>query len=247
MLRQSIRSFSTSSRLAAPGNAITGKGPLTKPTKIPYNPQVFTKEREAPSYGRPFPINVELNYYAPIRHEQTHGNLVATIELRSYDYLDVEFYGDFISRAAYYLKIPISGVTPKPKKRERWTVIKAPFVHAKTKENYERITHGRIIKCYDSNPEVIDLLVSFFRKHSMPGLGIKVQSYQQESLEFLEELDKTPGQETIDDAIRYEATQTEDAEVRKKVEELLKDPVFKQHLTNNKDQITDKSQPKIEK
>lgn len=250
MLRNNIRAFSTSARsfapsVVAPKKSVVGNKTITpvRPSKVEYNPQVFTTEAEG-SNNRPLPVNVEANYWAPMKHKPKYNDKVAELQLRSYDAQLVEFYGDFIIRAAYYLNIPVSGTIPLPKRRERWTVIKAPFVHAKTKENYQRITHKRLIKAYDTTPEVVDLWVSFLRKHSPAGLGIKVQTYQKQSLEFLEELDKVDTKQ-LDDTLDYNAL-SENSDVKKRVEQLLNDPVFKQHFKANDNQIEQESTKKVE-
>lgn len=249
MLRNSVRTFSTSSTRFAATQAVKKKTtqtitpPFTK-NEVEYQPQVFTEHATNNSTNRPLPVNVESIYWKAMRHEPTHKNLVCEIQLRSYDSEVVEFFGDFIIRSAYYLNIPVSGVIPLPKRRERWTVIKAPFVHAKTKENYQRITSKRLIRAYDANPEVIDLWVSFFNKHSIPGLGIKVQTHQTHGLDFLENLDTPEGEFKLEDT---HASVSD--EVKKKVKELLNDPVFKQHMSKatNENQIKNDSTEKVSK
>jgi len=234
MLRNTVRTFSTSSkRFAPPVARFKGPTPL-RPKSIPYDPKVFSVEEEVTYNKRPIPVNVEANYWRAIRHKPKYGEKVAEIQLRSYEPRSIEFFGDFIIRAAYYLNIPVSGVTPLPARNELWTVIKAPFVHAKTKENYQRTTHKRLIKAFDATPEVIDLWISFLRKHSAIGVGIKVQTYQRHSLDFTDELDQQIDTNEIDNTISYDAL-SENSEVKKRVEELLNDPVFKQHLNKNDD------------
>lgn len=248
MLRNSVRTFSTSSsrlaaaRVAKKDTAQTVSAPYVK-QQVEYNPQVFTQHVQTETTKRPMPVNVEAIYWKAMRHEPTYKNLVCEIQLRSFDSEVVEFFGDFIIRSAYYLNIPVSGVIPLPKRRERWTVIKAPFVHAKTKENYQRITSKRLIRAYDANPEVIDLWVSFFNKHSIPGLGLKIQTYQNHGLDFLEDLDTPEGE------VKFDSQSAVSDEVKKKVQELLNDPVFKQHMTKakNENQIASDSTENISK
>lgn len=188
-----------------------------------YSPRVYTREEVLTTTKTPFPINVELNYYAPLRHELRHGHKVAEIQFRAYDFENIEFLADFASRAAYYLNIPLSGVIPLPTRRERWTVIRAPFVHAKSKENFLRLTHKRVLKAYDATPEVVDLWVSYIAKHSNSGVGIKVSTFQREPVELAQELDKTAIGSLDSLAVGNDA-------IGKRVKELLQDPVFKRHI-----------------
>jgi small subunit ribosomal protein S10 len=199
---------------------------LKETVSVPYEPKILSSEEVLETTKTPFPINVELNYYAPLRHEIRHGDLVAELQFRAYDYENLEFLGDFAQRAAYYLDIPVSGVIPLPTRRERWTVIRAPFVHAKSKENFLRLTHKRVIKAYDATPEVIDLWVSYIAKHSNSGVGVKVKTFQREPVNLAAELDKTE----LASIEQFKDTVGGQAAIAKRVQELLNDPVFKRHI-----------------
>lgn len=239
--RVSTRCFSTSLRVSqeaikpssSPITPSVSTTTTATASQVKYDPQVFTPEEVLETTKTPLPINVELNYYAPLRHKKRYGDLVAEIQLRAYDHENLDFFGDFALRAAYYLDIPASGVVPLPTKRERWTVIRAPFVHAKSKENFLRLTHKRVIKAYDATPEVIDLWVSYLAKHSNSGVGIKVTTYQRESVNLVEELDKTDLSKLTDLNIEDESLGgqgSHNVAIAKRVQELLNDPVFKRHL-----------------
>jgi small subunit ribosomal protein S10 len=47
---------------------------------------------------------------------------------------------------AYALNIPISRAGYLPTKRSLYTVIRGPFTHRKSQENFEKIVHNRAIK-----------------------------------------------------------------------------------------------------
>ncbi|CEP21517.1 unnamed protein product [Cyberlindnera jadinii] len=234
MLRSSItrsaRCFATS-RPSLRGAVKTVENLAVKDTTtVPYEPKVLSREEVLDTTKTPFPINVELNYHAPLRHEVRYGDKVAEIQFRAYDFENLEFLADFAQRAAYYLDIPVSGVIPLPTRRERWTVIRAPFVHAKSKENFLRLTHKRVLKAYDATPEVIDLWISYIAKHSNAGVGIKVQTFQRESVELVQELDKID----LGKIEQFNGSVEGQAAVSKRVQELLNDPVFKRHIPEEK-------------
>ncbi|KAG7872671.1 hypothetical protein KL938_005249 [Ogataea parapolymorpha] len=198
-----------------------------------YNPQVATKEEELPGTNRPLPINAELNYYAPLKHEVKYGHLKAEIVFKSFEPQNLEFIADFALRVAYYLGLPATGPLPMPKRTERWTVIKSPFAHAKVKENFERHTHGRVIKIWDSDNEVVDIMLSVLQKHSMWGVGMKCNMYVQEPLGMGNTMAKLPdGAKQVSDlASTLETLEGESqSPVAQKVAELLQDPIFAQHL-----------------
>ena len=60
--------------------------------------------------------------------------------------------------------------------------MKGPFVHKKAQENFERRTHKRAIKVYDTNKEVLDLWLRYLKRNSIGGVGMKATVW--ESSEF---------------------------------------------------------------
>jgi small subunit ribosomal protein S10 len=60
--------------------------------------------------------------------------------------------------------------------------LKGPFVHKKAQENFEKRTHRRVLKIYDTEKEVLDLWLRYLKKNSIGGVGMKAQVW--ESLEF---------------------------------------------------------------
>ncbi|KAK9470895.1 mitochondrial 37S ribosomal protein uS10m [Dipodascopsis tothii] len=127
--------------------------------------------------GRPIPLNIALTKLAPFRVQPTHGNVVCELQFAGFAADAVEQFADFAARTAFFLDMPAKGPFTKPKRTERWTVIRSPFVHAKSKENFERITHKRGLQLLDSNTETVELFLAFLRKYSRPGVGIKAQLF----------------------------------------------------------------------
>lgn len=211
----------------------------------------FVSSNTAPTIatGRPVPINVKLNDYAPFRHSKTHGNLVAEIQFRAFENGDLDFFTDFALRAAFYLKMPVSGVIPLPTRRERWTVIRSPFVHAKSKENFERRTHKRVIKVFDTNPDVVEIWLATLQKHAMPGVGMKAHMYTHEDINVVQTLDTQSLKMTeeelaaekqhIKDSTSFNPTNVHfgndvNRNVANEVLKLLSDPIFKPLLDESK-------------
>lgn len=65
------------------------------------------------------------------------------------------------------MSIPVSRPTALKTVIKRWAVNKAPFVHARAKELFERRTHRRIITLYDTNQEVLQLLNKYLDLHAL--------------------------------------------------------------------------------
>lgn len=187
----------------------------------------FVQSDLEPTLGtdRPMPINVLMNRYKPLKHEPSHGNKVAEIQLRSFHTYNLDFFADFVLRAAFYLKIPAKGITPLHSKTERWTVIRSPFVHAKSKENFQRITHRRLITLFDANPEVIEVFLATLKKYSIAGVGVKANLYSQEDINVIDRMEKS-GASVGSDANNYVDLNAASPEVAQAVLDILKDPAF---------------------
>lgn len=112
--------------------------------------------------------------FAPHYHPKTHGVPVATIHFRSYHIPLLAEFTHFSAHAAAALGIPVSKTVCLPTERTIWTVIRGPFVHKKSQENFERRTHKRLIKAWDADMEVVDRWVKYLEEHLMPGVGIRV-------------------------------------------------------------------------
>lgn len=176
--------------------------------------------------AKPMPVNVEAVYHAPLRNPVQYGDLVADLQLRAYDHESLDFFADFIMRCGFYLGMPLTGPKPLPTRRERWTVIRAPFVHAKSKENFERHTHKRLIRVWDSNPEVVEMWLSYITKHSVAGVGAKCTVYQRAGLA----LDMDGASTDLKLAPVTSEVHNMDEAVGEKVLELLNSDEFKKHL-----------------
>lgn len=159
--------------------------------------------------NRPLPLNVKLLQHEPIKLEPTHGDLVGKLTVSSFISLrDVQFLSDFLLRAAFYLGIPAKGPTPKTKNIERWTVIRGPFAHAKSKQNFERITYSREIKLFDADPEVVQLLFAIAAKHTMAGVTVLGNAYVNDAfnpreLESIQNINPDFNQEVVNQIKKY--------------------------------------------
>jgi len=80
--------------------------------------------------------------------------------------------------AAYSLGIPVSRPVSLPTTRSLYTVIKSPFVHKKSQENFERKTHRRLIKVWDTDREVIDKWLRYLTQYGIGGVGMKAQIFE---------------------------------------------------------------------
>ncbi|TRM66652.1 hypothetical protein BD626DRAFT_483371 [Schizophyllum amplum] len=157
------------------------------PTPSDFLPERFRDPRHLPIrvtrafWRAPF---TELEYaaaYVPGRsiqqafsHPRPHRVPVASIQFAGHDPRQLELFTHFATHVAYSLGIPCSRPARLPTQRSMWTVIKSPFVHKKSQENFERKTHKRVIKAWDADGEVVRRWAAYLRKHAMGGVGMRV-------------------------------------------------------------------------
>lgn len=55
-------------------------------------------------------------------------------------------------------------------------------MHAKSKENFERITLRRLIQIQDGHPETVQAWLAFLQKHAYHGVGMKANVWEFEAL-----------------------------------------------------------------
>ncbi|KAI0127519.1 30S ribosomal protein S10 [Xylariales sp. AK1849] len=135
------------------------------------------------------PRAVQALYLQPLRREAQYGVPTADIQLRSYSMPNLEFFCDFALRAAYYLGLPAFGPVPLPRKVERWTVPKSPFIFKKSQENFERVTMRRLIQIRDGHPETVQIWLAFLQKHAYYGIGMKANVWEYSKIDVGAQMD----------------------------------------------------------
>jgi small subunit ribosomal protein S10 len=94
------------------------------------------------------------------------------IKLKAYDHASLDHSSDEIVRTAKRTGARISGPVPLPTKRTVYTVLRSPHIDKKSREQFERRVHKRLIDIYDSNPQTVDSLM----KLDLPaGVDIEIQ------------------------------------------------------------------------
>ena len=92
------------------------------------------------------------------------------IKLKAYDHRVLDLSAKEIIRTAQRTGAKISGPIPLPSKRELFTVLRSPFVDKKAREQFEMITHKRLIDILEPTSKTIDAL----RKLNLPS-GVYVE------------------------------------------------------------------------
>ena len=92
------------------------------------------------------------------------------IKLKAYDHRILDLSAKEIIRTAQRTGAKISGPIPLPSKRELFTVLRSPFIDKKAREQFEMITHKRLIDILEPTSKTIDAL----RKLNLPS-GVYVE------------------------------------------------------------------------
>ncbi|CAG8524113.1 17051_t:CDS:2 [Acaulospora morrowiae] len=137
-------------------------------------------------------------FLEPQRIPPTYGHIVCQLHFRSYLPGPMDFFVDFSRRVAHALKMPCSGSIPLPTRTSRWTVIRGPFVHKKSQENFERKTHKRLLTIRDTDREVVERWLWYLTRNCPAGVGMKVTLWEWEKLRVGKEMKVTESMEGMD-------------------------------------------------
>lgn len=142
-----------------------------KPTYATWYPPAKRTD-ESPAWATDRQPVVALGSIPPARRK-----VVSRVRLYAYtaDVSRLEFFAEFAGRAADALGIPT-----KTKRCETdvqaVTLIKGPFVHAKSREAIWRRTHARELVTFNAAPSVVEAWHAYLERTVMPGLGIRFET-----------------------------------------------------------------------
>ncbi|KAG8761699.1 mitochondrial 37S ribosomal protein rsm10 [Serendipita sp. 396] len=117
---------------------------------------------------------------------RTHSIPVASLHFRSYFPHLVDLQTHIVQHSAYGLGIPVSKPVHLPTQRTLITVLRSPFIHKKSMENWERKTHKRAVKVWDCNPELLTGWLAWLERNGIAGVGMRVTRWEYVELDTLE-------------------------------------------------------------
>lgn len=82
------------------------------------------------------------------------------IKIRAYDHKLIDQSAKQIVETAKRNGAEITGPVPLPTEKNRYTVLRSPFVHKDSREQFEMRVHKRIIDLYSPTPKTIDSLTN---------------------------------------------------------------------------------------
>lgn len=140
-------------------------------------PEERQKAQQDADWEQALPQNVRDAYLAPKKLNAPYNITVAQLQIRGHYLPPVDFMADFCLRAAYHFGLPATGPVPLPRRVQRWTVIKSPFIFKKKQENFERRTYARLVTVKDGHPDVVEMWLSYCVRNMFHGTGMKVNMF----------------------------------------------------------------------
>lgn len=94
------------------------------------------------------------------------------IRIKAYDHRIIDQSSRTILDTANRSGASVKGPIPLPTERSRYTVIRSPFAHKNSREQYEMRVHKRLIDIIDPTPKTVDALMNL----SLPaGVDIEIK------------------------------------------------------------------------
>ena len=81
------------------------------------------------------------------------------IKLKSYDYNLIDKSAEKIVQAVKSTKAVVNGPIPLPSSKEIYTVLRAPHVYKKSREQFQLPTYKRLVDIYSNSSKTIDALM----------------------------------------------------------------------------------------
>lgn len=95
---------------------------------------------------------------APSTSEDSHQRI--RIKIRAYDHRIIDQSSKTILETAERTGATVKGPIPLPTEKSRYTVIRSPFAHKNSREQYEMRVHKRLIDIIDPTPKAVDALMN---------------------------------------------------------------------------------------
>lgn len=111
------------------------------------------------------------NQPQPVREDED-GHQRVRIKIRAYDHKIIDQSTKTILDTAQRTGATVKGPVPLPTEKSKFTVIRSPFVHKNSREQYEMRIHKRLIDIIDPTPKTVEALTNL----SLPaGVDIEIK------------------------------------------------------------------------
>ncbi|KAJ1548278.1 mitochondrial 37S ribosomal protein rsm10 [Nowakowskiella sp. JEL0078] len=110
--------------------------------------------------------------------QPTANTISCKLEFRGFMSDHLDFFSYFARYSAHALGLPCGETIHLPTKIKKWTINKGPFVHAKTKENFEQRTYRRMIEVHDANPKSLEDWIRYVETNLPDGVDLHITRFE---------------------------------------------------------------------
>lgn len=96
----------------------------------------------------------------PVVNEVNEEKQRIRIKIRAYDHKIIDQSTRTIIETAERSGAQVNGPIPLPTENSKYTVIRSPFVHKNSREQFEMRVHKRLIDIINPTPKTVDSLMS---------------------------------------------------------------------------------------
>ncbi|RUS16849.1 ribosomal protein S10 domain-containing protein, partial [Endogone sp. FLAS-F59071] len=160
--------------------------------------------------------------HTPPRHPATHHIPVCNLHFRSYQVSQLDLYVDFAQRAAYSFGLSCGGPAYLPTQRSMWTLLRSPFIHKKSQENFERRTHKRVLQVRDGGSEAVRRWLGYLKMNAPGGVGMRATIFEYEEIGVGKRMMEEAKKKQRGRGTRVEGEEIKEEEVKGMAEELVK-------------------------
>lgn len=82
------------------------------------------------------------------------------VKLKSYEHALLDRYTTEIVKAVTSTNAVVNGPIPLPTQKRIDTVLRSPHVHKKSRDQYQLLTHIRVVDIYNASSKTVDVLVA---------------------------------------------------------------------------------------
>jgi ribosomal protein S10 len=104
------------------------------------------------------------------------GNLTARLTFTSCQRDQIHTVGAFVQSCLSIAKIPSTPLI-STQKVTKFHTIKGPFVHAKSKEVFEKVQYSSVVQVLDTNLQVVDEFVKYIKQKLPHSCDLKVERF----------------------------------------------------------------------
>lgn len=103
-----------------------------------------------------------------------------------------------------------------------WTLLRSPFIHKKSQENFERRTHKRVLQVRDGGSEAVRRWLGYLKMNAPGGVGMRATIFEYEEIGVGKRMVEEAKKKQRGSGARLEGGQAKEGDVKSMAEKLVK-------------------------